>query len=549
MSNLIREIIVIPATKNGMTGKIQNRQMKVAAYCRVSTDSEEQLNSFESQKSYYTDLILRNTLWKYAGTYADEGISGGSAEKRPAFMKMVNHSTLGKIDLIITKSMSRFSRNVLDSISYVRKLKALGVGVYFEKENINTLDESSELLLTFMAGLAEDELLSLSKNVKWGKRRAMQEGKVSFQYAKLYAYQRGADNKPEVIVNEAEIVKRIYTHYMMGKSVAVIARELTEKNILSPTGNKQWKDTTVRSILKNECYVGDVILQKTYIRDPLTKKVLQNNGELPKIYIKNNHTPIVARELFEQVQEERSRRTSKHRVSPSNEIELKKYSSKYALNDILICGNCNTAYKRVTWTKRSGEKQAVWRCYNRVNYGDKYCTDSHSIDEESLHKAIVSSINATQNSRKNLLSYFTKELKKTFGNDSFEDGINPEDLEGRIEILTAETMGIIEDDTKEMHLYRDKLKAMSEEIKSLQQILEAYKAQHDMVRISRRVADVSAFLSAEETEENQYNDTLTRQLIETIKMGTNGTLHITYYGGLEHEQPIELQIRKLHKTA
>ncbi len=192
---------------------------------------EEQLTSFYTQKSYYTELILKNPEWTLAGTYADEGISGASAEKRPDFMKMIRHCKKGKIDLIITKSISRFARNTLDSIGYVRKLKAMGVGVLFEKENINTLEENSEVVLTILASLAQEELNSLSMNVKMGKRMAMKEGKVTFQYNKIYAYKKGRDGQPEIIPEEAIIIRRIYESYLSGETTRTIADALNAEGI------------------------------------------------------------------------------------------------------------------------------------------------------------------------------------------------------------------------------------------------------------------------------------------------------------------------------
>ena len=260
MEQFERELIVIPATKDMYIFGNRNRQLRVASYSRVSTDFEEQLTSFHAQKSYYTDLIMRTPEWKLAGTYADEGISGASAEKRPDFMKMMRHCKKGKIDLIITKSISRFARNTLDSIKYVRKLKAMGVGVLFEKENINTLEENSEVVLTILSSLAQEELNSLSLNIKMGKRMAMQEGRVKFNYTNIYAYRKGADGEPEIIPEEAEIIQLIYQLYLKGMSAVAIIKELEKRKINSHAKGGKWKDSTIYSILENERYCGDVLL-------------------------------------------------------------------------------------------------------------------------------------------------------------------------------------------------------------------------------------------------------------------------------------------------
>ncbi|MFI3327194.1 MAG: recombinase family protein, partial [Clostridia bacterium] len=460
MSN--REVVVIPATLGTHGTDYKKKNLRVASYCRVSTDKDEQLNSFESQKLYYTNYIQSNRNWKFVGTYADEGISGATAKKRPDFMKMIHHCTQGKIDMIITKSLSRFSRNILDTISYIRKLKALNIAIFFEKENLNSLEESSELIFTILAGIAQEELMSLSKNVKMGKRMAMKEGKVNIQYSHLYAYEKGEDGKPKIIKKQAEIVKRIFTNYLMGKSTGEVAKMLNNDSIPSPKGIK-WKQGTIRNIIKNEIYCGDVILQKTYILDPLSKKVKTNNGELPKIHIKNNHIGIISREMFQVAQLERSKRSGKTRLNFNNAVELKKYSGKHALNGLLICKDCKSEYRRAVWTKRDKTRQAVWRCASRLDYGRKYCENSITIDEVSLKNAILESINSTKKDRQKLIEIFTNELGKTMRDMANMDKVNILEIEAKIATLTAETMKIISnpENVTKMHLFKDELKVKS----------------------------------------------------------------------------------------
>jgi DNA invertase Pin-like site-specific DNA recombinase len=525
--------------------------MRVASYSRVSTDFEEQLTSFHAQKSYYTDLIMRTPQWTLAGTYADEGISGASAEKRPDFMKMIRHCKKGKIDLIITKSISRFARNTLDSIGYVRKLKAMGVGVLFEKENINTLEENSEVVLTILASLAQEELNSLSLNVKMGKRMAMQEGKVYFQYSKCYAYQKGEGGQPEIIPEEAEIIKRIYTAYLSGKSVPAIVRELTAEGIKSHSKNGEWKNSTIQSILKNERYCGDVLLQKTYTTDPISKKVKQNNGELPKILIKNNHPAIVNREMYDQVQQERSRRSSKRKVSKTSVTEQSKYSGLYALNEILVCGECLTPYRRAVWTKRSGEKQAVWRCISRLDYGTKYCQDSMTVDEESLHEAIMQAVNDTRVNRREMLPYLRAQLTQVFREDA-KGEIDVDEIEHRIARLKAETMELVTQSIGNNTVGENEglLKAMSDEIKALSDMLAEYKRTcNTESTIENRVAEITEILENEPEQNDAYNDVLVRQLIDTIKIIDEEKLEISFKCGLQYEQSISSKVRKINRAS
>ena len=546
-----REITIIPALESAQLKGRKYRQLRVASYSRVSTDFEEQLTSFYAQKTYYTDLILRTPEWTLAGTYADEGLSGASAEKRPDFMRMIRHCKQGKIDLIITKSISRFARNTLDSIGYVRKLKAMGVGVLFEKENINTLEENSEVILTILASLAQEELNSLSCNVKMGKRMAMKEGKVFFAYEKIYAYKKGADSQPEIIPEEAEIVKRVFQSYLAGASVGAIADALNTDQIPSPSKKAEWSAATLRGILENERYCGDVILQKTYVTDPISKKVKKNNGELPKVYIKNNHDAIVGREVYERAQQERARRTSKRKTAKNTITEQGKYSSLYALSELLICGDCLTPYRRVIWTKRSGEKQAVWRCGNRLDYGTRYCKDAATLDEESLHAAIAEAIAATRKSRREMIPMFMAHVERTLREEK-SDYLDVAELESRIEELKAATMALIAASTDSGTVADNvaRLKTMSDEIKALHERLGQYREACAAEKsVDTKVAEMTRALEAEPEDDIEYNDSLVRQLIDTIKVIGTDRLLIIFRSGFEYEQRIQPKVRKINRAA
>lgn len=398
MQTATKRVTIIPAKPE--LSKNNNYYLKpkrVAAYCRVSTDREEQEHSFETQKAMYTDMIMMKPTWQMAGIYADDGITGTIAKKRPGFMKMIDDSRKGKIDIIITKSVSRFSRNNLDCLIYVRELKELGIPIIFEKEGINTLQVSSELLITLFSGLSQAESESISMNVKIGKRQSLKNGNVPFCYKSFLGYKKGTDGKPEIVPEEAEIIKRIYFEYLSGKSLYEVAKSLMADGILTARGNKKWTSKGIESILKNEKYKGDALLQKTYIVDCISKKCKKNNGELPMYYVENNHPAIIDRATFDRVQEEISRRSSKpKKTEKGTKTELGKYSSKYALTELLYCGCCGKPYRRVTWTIR-GKKKIVWRCISRLDYGKKYCKDSPSVEETLLHNAIAEAI--TQNAQ------------------------------------------------------------------------------------------------------------------------------------------------------
>lgn len=547
MEILQRELIVIPATKAMYNFANPNRQLRVASYSRVSTDFEEQLTSFHSQKSYYTDLIMRTPEWKLAGTYADEGISGASAEKRPDFMKMIRHCKKGKIDLVITKSISRFARNTMDSIKYVRELKALGVGVLFEKEGINTLEENSEVVLTILSSLAQEELNSLSLNIKMGKRMAMQEGRVKFRYTNCYAYRKGENGEPEIIPEEAEIIKLIYNLYLKGKGVPTIVKTLNDKKIKSHAKDNLWRESTVQSILENERYCGDMLLQKTYVVDPISKKTRKNNGELPKYLIRNNHPAIVSRETYEKAQEEKARRGSKKKVSKQSKTEQSRYSGLYALNEILICGECLTPYRRVVWRNPSTKaKKAVWRCISRLDYGKKYCQESSSIDELSLHTAIMTAINSTRGSRKQMIPYFLEQLKVTY-QDKAKGTINVEQIEERINELRENTMALVQESILSNTVGENelRLRAMSDEIKSLNDIITDYKNNQGLDNsIENKIHELEEILDAEPEQTNEYDDELVRQLIDTIKVIGTDKILVIFKCGITYEQSLHRNIRK-----
>ena len=394
VTTLERRIRVIPATKTPEALRRNcNGKMRVAAYCRVSTDSEEQLNSYEAQKTYYTQKIQDSPDWEMAGIYADEGISGTSLKKRTQFNKMITACKRGRIDLIITKSLSRFARNTVDCLDTVRLLKANGIGVYFEKENINTITESSEFLVTLFSGFAQAESESLSKNVTWGKEKSAKAGKVTFQYKKMLGYRKGADGQPEIVPEEAEIIRRIYHRYLDGCTLGKIKKELDEDGIPTAQGVECWSSAIIHNILTNEKYIGDALLLKTYVTDCITKKVKKNMGERPMYYVENDHPAIISRELFDLVQKEMTRRSSKRKVlQKSGKTELGKYSGKYALTELLVCGECGSPYKRVTWA-RNGKKRIVWRCVSRLEFGMKYCQHSPTLDESRLHSAILAAMN------------------------------------------------------------------------------------------------------------------------------------------------------------
>ena len=346
MSNM--RIIEIPASMRESAGRKNTvRKLRVAAYCRVSTEEEEQQGSFEIQKLYYTEKINSTPEWEVAGIYADDGISGVHTKKRDGFNQMIQDCKKRKIDLILTKSISRFARNTLDSIQYVRMLKQIGIAVVFEKENINTATMNSEMILTVLSAFAQAESESISQNVARGKRMGFKQGKFPFPYGQMLGYRKGADGKPEIISAQAEVIRLIYNSYLQGDSLQNIKKRLETAGAVTARGNTTWSSQAILRILQNEKYCGDVLLQKTFTEDVLTGVHKKNTGQLPQYYIENHHEGIVTKQVFREVQEEIAKRQSKN---PANIRKKRKgrYNSRYALSGRLVCGECGSSYKRVT---------------------------------------------------------------------------------------------------------------------------------------------------------------------------------------------------------
>ena len=353
-------------------------EKRVAAYARVSTDSDEQMGSVEAQKDYFQKMITERPGWVLVDIYADEGISGTSLNRREAFNRMIDDAMAGKIDMIITKSLSRFARNTVDALNTIRKLKTAGVGVYFEKEDIDTLDAKGEFLITLMSSLAEEESRSISENVKWGTRKRFADGKYSLPYKQFLGYKKGSDGTPELVEEEAKIIRIIYRLFLDGYASTAIAQKLTDANISTPARHQVWNRKTIESILRNEKYYGAALLQKRYCEDFRTKKMVPNRGELPQYYIENDHKPIVTKEIFDEVQ-----RRLQH--------PYRKHSTALLFSYKLICTDCGGLFGPIP-THSTTYHDIVWKCSNRHLH--KYPCTTPLLYEELLkpifHEIILS---------------------------------------------------------------------------------------------------------------------------------------------------------------
>lgn len=510
----------------------------MAAYCRVSTDDEEQLTSYESQQNYYTDKIMTNREWTMAGIFADEGITGTSARKRPEFLKMIRLCKQKKIDIVLTKSISRFARNTVDCLNYIRALRELGIAVIFEKENINTLEADSEILITMPGAFAQAESESISANVRWGKRQAMREGKTIIQYNRLYAYEKGEDGKPKIIQEQSDVVRSIYDQYLSGASLRMIKDRLEAEQIPNVTGGSQWTITAIRSILTNEKYCGDVLLQKTYISDCISRKVIRNTGQLPMYLVQNHHEGIVERKTFDAVQAEMARRSAGKSPSKKNApTGMTSYASKYALSERLVCGECGTLYRRCTWSKQ-GRKRIVWRCVSRLDYGTKYCHNSPTLDEEPLQKAILAAINSVMSQKSTLIRQITSAMEMELAPVPGES-MSLADIERQLGELNDQTRELVAESARaeDATACTAQLRAIMNEAAILKEkrfLIEEQRQSN--AQAVRRIEDAAAAMAQASTHISEWDEALIRQLVDTVKVNSAEKITVFLRGGIQVEQ-------------
>lgn len=539
MSNTVPTVIFIPPKPEAV--RASKRQLRVAAYCRVSTDDEEQLTSYEAQKNYYTDKIMTNKEWTMAGIFADEGITGTSARKRPEFLRMIRQCKQGKIDIVLTKSISRFARNTVDCLNYVRALKELGIAVIFEKENMNTLEIDSEILITMLGAFAQSESESISANVRWGIRQAMKEGKATIQYKYLYGYRKGDDGKPEIIPDQAEVVRKIYDLFLSGTPVRGIHEYLNASSVPNINGEPKWARSAIDSILTNEKYCGDVLLQKTYIDDCINKKVKKNTGQLPMYLVQNHHEGIISRETFDAAQAELSRRNAGRSPSKKNApTGRSRYSSKYALSDRLYYGECGTRYQRCTWRNRDGSKRIVWRCVSRVDYGSKYCHDSPTLDEEPLHRAVLAAINSTVKDKNNIVYNLKAAMEKELAPAAGQQ-LSLSEIDNQLEQLNIEFSKVLAEASES-----GDQSAYSGRFREIMQKQATLKAQRDEIqRMLAESGKAAAHIeqcrqAAESTPATitEWDEALIRQVVESVTVETGSEIIVSLKSGASIHQEL-----------
>lgn len=528
-----KTVTVMEPKKSMIVDKEKYKQLRVAAYCRVSTDSDEQLTSYKTQKKVYTEMIAQKPEWCLAGIYADEGISGTRADKRNEFQKMIKACLGGKIDYIITKSVSRFARNTVECLEYVRMLKSRGIGVLFEEQNIDTLKSDSELYLVIYAGFAQSESESMSKNITWSFRKNFEEGKVTFIYGKILGYRKGDNGEPEIDEEEAVIVEKIFDFYLSGMTLRGVAEAINAEFPVIPK-KERMSSSSILSILSNEKYCGDAILQKTITVDCISKTRRKNTGEAPMYYVQNNHPAIISREKFNKVQEELIRRKNKTPQSAKTAITSTGKYSKYALTEVLVCGECGSRFRRCTWA-RNGKRKVVWRCTNRLDFGPKYCKNSPTVDEDKLKNAVVRAINKfNENDSTTYLMLMKATIADAIGLAGNSEEIDI--LERKIDALNKVMMDIInksvaegssvedhEDEFKDIH---DQIEMLEHRIGALREATNTKEEREEKEKLLQKTIEDRAAHSQE------YDDTIVRQMIECIKIYHDGRIEVIFGGGI-----------------
>ena len=502
-------ITMIPAKKKiGSRGRDQETpKLRVAAYCRVSTDSEEQATSYEAQIEHYTEYIRNHPGWEMAGIYADDGISGTNTKKREEFNRMIEDCMAGRVDLVVTKSISRFARNTLDCLKYIRQLKEQNIAVYFEKENINTLDAKGEVLLTIMASLAQQESQSLSQNVRIGLQYRFQQGKVQVCTNRFLGYDKDEDGNLIINEKEAEVVKRIYREYLEGQGYYEIGKGLETDGILTAAGKSKWRASTIRNILRNEKYIGDALLQKTVTVDFLNKKRVANTGIVPQYYVEGSHEAIISKQVYYKVQEEMARRANLQTGTGKRRV----YSGKYALSSIVYCAHCGDVYRRTHWNNR-GRKTVVWRCVSRLmkKNSEIECT-ARTITEEELHAAVVRAVSEVCVGKDSFLLQLERNIEKGIaGKSTRQVG----ELDARIGELQGQLLRKVNAGTD--------CDDIGNEIRRLKE--EKYRMQLEQVKdeeLKIRIRDLRAFAEECCGEPIEYSEDLVQRLIERVTVYDN----------------------------
>lgn len=531
--------IIPPQMKYDKQVKVEQKALRVAAYCRVSTLLEQQEGSYEMQVDYYTNKINSNPNWTSAGIFADDGKSATQTNKRDDFNAMIEACLSGKIDLILTKSISRFARNTVDALQNIRKLKEKNIPIIFEKEGINTMESGGELLITILSSQAQEESRNISENTRWGVTRKFEKGIIQVNHKKFLGYTKDDNGNLVIVPKEAVIVKRIFREYLEGKSLIKIAQGLERDGIKTVTGLDHWHPGTLDKMLSNEKFCGDALMQKTYTMDFLTKKKVKNDGYVRKYYIEDNHEAIIPKEIFHQVQEEKLRRASLHkpavtRKKNKEEKEKSKYSSKYVLTELMVCAECGHAYRRQIWSKY-GDKSAVWRCEDRLKYGRKSkCQNSPTLKENQLHETIINAINSVVEDSGEFIGTFRENVIRVIGSYSTKGDLSQYDKQ--IEKLQRQMFELIENNAKRGAISEDfdmEYKELSEQINELNvmkiKMVQDYKQAESY---GERLKEIDKTMTTLKHQVKEFDQDLIKRLITSIKVDKGMEVEIQFHSGI-----------------
>ena len=531
-----RIVEVIPATWNltdESAGEI--KKLRVAAYCRVSTELEQQQSSYDIQIEYYTRHIMQNPNWIFAGVFADDGRSATNTFRRDDFNQLMDQCLKGKVDMVITKSISRFARNTVDCISWVRKLKDKNVAVYFEKENLNTLDDSTEMILTILSSQAQEESRAISTNVKWGYARKFEKGESTRQ--RSYGFRKAPTGEMCIVEEEAAVIRNMARWFLDGDSLERIKHRLEEAGIETTTGKKTWSTGTIYNILINEKIMGDVLLQKTFTADYLTKRRVKNSGQQKQYYVKNHHEAIIPKTVYYKIQEEIARRSSlKKAGTRKGKTAQGVYSSKYALTGIMVCNECGAHYRRTTWAK-NGTKVIVWRCINRLEHGTKRCHESPTLKEEVIQEAIMGKLHSLSidQEEENFLNGVKEDIlraAKVVGGACTEEEIDKTIEELRDQLMDYVGMAAREhggenwysDRMRKLGLQISELKKRRESIREQEKIRDEYEYLDQ--EISRIIGETGGTSGAE------FDNIFIRQIVREIRVISKNKLQIQLRTGM-----------------
>ena len=531
-----RIVEVIPATWNPADESVREiRKLRVAAYCRVSTELEQQQSSYDIQIEYYTRHIMQNPNWIFAGVFADDGRSATNTFRRDDFNQLMDQCLKGKVDMVITKSISRFARNTVDCISWVRKLKEKNVAVYFEKENLNTLDDSTEMILTILSSQAQEESRAISTNVKWGYARKFEKGESTRQ--RSYGFRKAPTGEMCIVEEEAAVIRNMARWFLDGDSLERIKHRLEDAGIETTTGKKTWSTGTIYNILTNEKIMGDVLLQKTFTADYLTKRRVKNSGQQKQYYVKNHHEAIIPKTVYYKIQEEIARRSSlKKAGTRKGKTAQGVYSSKYALTGIMVCNECGAHYRRTTWAK-NGKKVIVWRCINRLEHGTKRCHESPTLKEEVIQEAIMGKLHSLSidQEEENFLNGVKEDIlraAKVVGGACTEEEIDKTIEELRDQLMDYVGMAAREhggenwysDRMRKLGLQISELKKRRESIREQEKIRDEYEYLDQ--EISRIIGETGGGSGAE------FDNIFIRQIVREIRVISKNKLQIQLRTGM-----------------